>query len=329
MTNRTVINILLAGAFLLLSATTGLIRAQPVPGEDENIPFLVTFGKDGETSWGDDDFVNIFFFTIPLDFNDPIYIRVFDPDTGGDNDEINGYWNTRMRYSVYGGAGAHSIEAGRGTIPDADFRTGTLLSTRVFGNEPEWDNEWYTFGPFNPADGEYDADFQSHIFKIICEGISGNDGNLYRYYLSSEPDRNVPIEGANAFTYKYTFRLWNDTTSISHIYPFVDSATIYVRVSNFDWDYDGEILVVSEVRQGSLLTVSGDDNWEEDRLQIQPGELNRSLNIQFHKRKDQMVRNNNVVIMVENQYGELLKFFSAPIVGVPVYRGNVGVRHIR
>jgi len=38
------------------------VKAQPVPAADENIPFLVTFGKDAETKWGDDDFCQTFFF---------------------------------------------------------------------------------------------------------------------------------------------------------------------------------------------------------------------------------------------------------------------------
>ena len=77
---------------LIFSATLtgGEILGQAVPGKDENIPFLVNFGKNGETSWGDDDFYSIFFFTIPKDFNRQFYIKVFDPDCGGENDEIQG-----------------------------------------------------------------------------------------------------------------------------------------------------------------------------------------------------------------------------------------------
>jgi hypothetical protein len=55
----------------------GRLSAQPVPGKDENIPFLVTFGKEGKTSWGDDDFYQIFFFSILKDYTKPVYIRVF------------------------------------------------------------------------------------------------------------------------------------------------------------------------------------------------------------------------------------------------------------
>ncbi|WP_227625481.1 hypothetical protein [Geofilum rubicundum] len=37
------------------------LHSQPVPAIDENIDALVTFGKEGETAWGDDDFVQIIF----------------------------------------------------------------------------------------------------------------------------------------------------------------------------------------------------------------------------------------------------------------------------
>ena len=77
------------------------LSGQPVPGKDENIPFLVTFGKDGKTSWGDDDFNQIFFFTIPKDYTKPIYLRVFDADCGGENDEIQGEFNTKTLFSVF------------------------------------------------------------------------------------------------------------------------------------------------------------------------------------------------------------------------------------
>ena len=58
------------------------LYGQAVPSTDENIPFLVTFGQEGETSWGDDDFFQVFFFTIPKDYAGQVYIRIFDPDCG-------------------------------------------------------------------------------------------------------------------------------------------------------------------------------------------------------------------------------------------------------
>lgn len=45
---------------LLIISTLGF--SQPVPNVDENIPYLMTFGNRAETSWGDDDFSQTFFF---------------------------------------------------------------------------------------------------------------------------------------------------------------------------------------------------------------------------------------------------------------------------
>jgi hypothetical protein len=310
---------------LLLSGGPGIVLSQPVPGPDENIPYLITFGKDSKTSWGDDDFSQTFFFTVPKDFKDPFYIRIFDPETGGKTDELNNFWNTRSLYSVYGGKGCYTNPDAKGITPGGNYKSGTLLASRVFGMENKLDEQWYTFGPFNPADGEYYPKFSSNVFKIICDGLAGDDGNLYRYFLSRRPDTNIPIEGANAFTYEYTFRMWNnnDTSYVSHIYPFIDSGCIYIKQKNFDWDNDGDFIVVSTERKGQKLPLSNEDNWTDFNMPILDAEIGKSLDFRFYKRRGELVRNNNVVMSVENQYGENLQFFSAPIGGVPVYRPRI------
>jgi hypothetical protein len=307
------------------------VKAQPVPGKDENIPFLVTFGKEGKTSWGDANFFEIFFFTIPKDYTQPFYIRVFDPDCGGQNDEIQGEFNTRTRFSVLGGNGVdpEKNEESKGTHKGDNYKMGNLLASKVFGNEARYDNKYYTFGPFNPSEGDFNEKWNSNIFKIVCEGISGDDGNLYRYFLSSDPDNNIPIEGANAFTYSYTFRMWNNFKSVSHIYPYVDTGVIYIKQTNFDWDDDGNILVVSRYKQGVLVPVSGEDVDTTSKIGIQAEEIGASLDFQFHKRQGELVKNNNVVITLENQRGDGLKFFSSPIGGIPIYQPQIKVQSIR
>ncbi|HDZ40929.1 MAG TPA: hypothetical protein ENH59_04535 [Bacteroidetes bacterium] len=302
--------------------------AQPVPANDENIPYLMTFGCDGETSWGDDDFSQTFLFKIPLSYSRPFYIRVYDPDIGGAVDEINGVWDTRMSYSVYGGKECWSHEDARGVNPEGNYRSGTLLASKVFGMDNRYDDGWYTFGPFNPTEGELVEAFGGYIFKIICEGLTGDDGNLYRYYLSTERDENRAIEDGNAFTYEYSFRMWNNNENISHIYPYIDTATIYVKQVNFDWDDDGYIRVVSRVKRGLLASISNEDNWAESKIRIEEEEINSSLDFQFIKKRPELVRNNNVVISVENQYGEYLEFFTIPIGGVPVYNPSIKAKQI-
>ncbi len=304
------------------------IIGQAVPGKDENIPFLVTFGKNGETSWGDDDFYSIFFFTIPKDFKKQFYIKVIDPDCGGENDEIQGIFDTKTMFSVYGGKGVDPDKnlASRGLKKGENYKQGNLLASKVFGDEPRIDNGYYSFGPFNPTEGDYNEKWRSYIFKIVCEGISGDDGNLYKYFLSRDQNSNLAIEGANAFTYQYTFRMWNNIKSVSHIYPYVDTGIVSIKQRNFDWDDDGVILVVSTYKQGIPLPVSNENDEKISIIPVEQAEIGKSLDFQFHKKQEYMVKNNNVVVSLENQRGDALQFFSSPIGGVPVYQPVMTIR---
>ena len=150
----------------------------------------MTFGKFGKTSWGDNDFYQIFFFSILKDYTKPFYIRVFDPDCGGENDEIQGDFNSKFSFSVYGGKGVDpdKNEDSKGLDKGVNYKTGNLLASKVFGSEARYDNKYYTFGPFNPSEGDFNERWNSYIFKIVCEGVSGDDGNLYRFFLSRDPE---------------------------------------------------------------------------------------------------------------------------------------------
>ena len=162
------------------------------------------------------------------------------------------------------------------------------------------------------------------MFKLIAEGIEGDDGNLYRYYLSTDMDANIPIEGGKAFTYEYTFRMWNNSENVSHIYPYVDEGTVSVRQWNFDWDSDGGIHSLSVVRIFKGNKVSGEDVWADSEFSIRPAEIGKSLDFRFVK-KSPPIQNNNVVISVQNQYGEAMPFFNIPIGGVPKYQPMITI----
>jgi hypothetical protein len=309
----------------ILSIISLPVFCQSAPAEDENIPYLMTFGKKAETSWGDDDFVQTFFFLIPEKFKKPVYIRVFDPDCGGEGDELNGTFDSETAFSVFGGKKCWSDEAAQSPDPIGNYKSGNLLATKTFGVNSKYDQNWYTFGPFNPTEGEYVAKFGGNVLKIVAEGLTGDDGNMYRYFLSTSPDENKPIEGGNAFAYEYTFRMWDDPNQVSHIYPYIDDRTISVKLSNFDWDNDGFIRIVSVARKGQMEPVSDQDNWVSSEFKIIPEEKNSSLDIQMIKRKTGPLKNNNVVVNVRNQYGELLPFYTIPIGGVPKYKYSIGV----
>jgi len=299
------------------------LKAQPVPAIDENIPFIVTFGKDADPIWGDDDFCQIFFFIIPESRIDPIFLRVYDPDTNGKNDEPKHDFNTKINFSIYGGNSCWSNKDAQAVNPENNYKSGVLIASKTFGADSQYDEKWYTFGPINPFEGELVEKFGGRVFKVIAEGISGDDGNLYNYFLSSTPNENKEIEGGNFFTYEYTFRLANNISHVSQIYPYIDDETTSIKIWNFDWDNDGKIKVISVAKNGLSCNVSGEGEWVIKDFPIIDEEKNTSLEVQFIKKQSSLVKNNNVSIIIQNQYGISLPFYVIPIGGVPVYNPKI------
>ncbi len=309
---------------LLIELFCSALNAQQFPSADEKIPFLCTFSKGSDPDWGDDDFVQIYFFTIPKTEKNPVYVRILDADLGGKNDEVHGEFNSKTRFSVYGGKGAISHPDAKKQNPAGNFKSGIELASKIFSVDTALDNKWYTFGPFNPVEGELQSEFGGYVFKLVIEGMEGDDGNLYRLFLSSQPNTNKAIEGANAFTYEYSFRLSDTKGSVSHLYPFVSTGVTAVKIKVFDFDDDGILRVVSVAKKGEIAKSSGNGNWIETDHKVVNEELNTSLDIQFIKQKD--AKNNNIVVNISNQYGELMPFFSSPIGGVPKYKFKIGVK---
>lgn len=308
--------------FFILTLLACKAHAQAVPAIEENIPFLVTFGKQAESSWGDDDHCQVFFFTVPTDCKQPFFLRVFDPECSGQHDEQNIEFNTLTKFSVYGGDGCISDKDARETEPIGNFKSGNLLASKTFGQSAEYDNNWYSFGPFNPSEGELSEKYGGYVFKLICEGLKGDDGNLYRYFMSTSDSKNIEIEGGNAFTFEYTFRLHSEALQTSHVYPYIDEQVVSIMQHNFDWDNDGFIKVYSVATLAKSLKVSNDDHWAISDYKVKNAERGTSLDIQFTKNSLSLVNNNNVVFYITNQYGEFLPFYTVPIGGVPVFKGK-------
>jgi len=187
---------------------------------------------------------------------------------------------------------------------------------KTFGNNEIYDGEWYTFGPFNPKEGEYINEYGGYIFKMIAEGIEGDDGNLYKYFLSESPIDNKPVEGGNAFTFEYTFRLSDNKNNIAHLYPFIEENVISVKIANFDFDNDGDVNIVSIVKNEEKSKASGDNIWAASLHRIAEREKKTTLDVRFIK-SQKLVRNNNVTLYVNNQYGDMLPIYTVPIGGTP------------
>ena len=127
--------------FLIALLQLNIIKAQGVPGDDEKIPFLVTFGKEANVTFGDDDFTQIWFFVVPENCKEQVFIRILDPDCAGKNDELNGSFNTKTTFSIYGGKGAHSDKEAKTNAAKGNFKSGIQLATKSFAGETDWDDK--------------------------------------------------------------------------------------------------------------------------------------------------------------------------------------------
>ncbi len=308
---------------VLLSASFLKVNGQSIPAKNENIPFLVTFGNKAEKSWGDDDFNQIIFFSIPKEQKKPFFIRIFDPNVGGKHDENRQGFNTKTKFSLYG-AGCFSDKDAENKDPVGNYKMGNLISSKTFGSESIFDNKWYTIGPINPLEGELLPDLGGYIFKMVVEGTSGDDGNLYRLFMSVKNNENKAIEGGNAFMYEYSFRL-NATKQVAHLYPYIDQHTISVKQYNFDFDGDAYIKLISMTIPGIKVKTSKDGIWAYSMHEMKEKDKKTSLDIQIIKTGTKS--NNNVVFYITNQRGKFMQFHSIPIGAIP--KKKIGIRPSR
>jgi PKD repeat protein len=163
---------------------------------------LITYGPQSPITEGDDDKVQVIFLQIPQETAGPLYLRLFDPDTGGDHDSWAGRWNSSIRFTLYGGAGASS---GREVHPDPEALTaGKRLAQAIYAEDPALDDTWQTFAQLSPADGEATPD--GYLFKLVVEGLEGNDGNIFKVALSQSDKHNRPPPGLHMVSFAPTFR---------------------------------------------------------------------------------------------------------------------------
>jgi hypothetical protein len=167
---------------------------------------LATFGSMAELSCGDDDFSQVVFFAIPKRYKDDFYFRVFDPDCGGKYDKSIGHWETNTIFEFYGGKGCFSEIDARQTQPIGNYKSGKNIGRGIFARESELDGKWISFGPYRTLQGEEMEEFPGYVFlKLVVEGRTGNDGNVYSLAISKSKNKNIYIEHASIFEYETTY----------------------------------------------------------------------------------------------------------------------------
>lgn len=289
--------------------------AQQIPSLESNIEYLVTYGKDASLEMGDDDYSQVFFITIPESYKNKFYVRVFSPAANSKDDVLIDQNNSLFNYSVYGGQEAIN-NFSKNVNPILGFNKGELLYSESFGNSA--DTSWAALGPFNPKDGALSTSISGNkerVFKVICSGVSGDDGNLYKYYVSQEEASNKKIEASNSYTYECSFRMKTKTKEKVYFFPYITDNISKIQVHNFDFDDDGSIRFFSNKKDGFLIQNSGDGFWSSTSINIVTEEKNRTAEIVFTKLGDW---HNDLTFYLLNQEEKGIALYSMPIGRRPV-----------
>ena len=123
---------LLAGASSAL-ALAALFGATAVVAQEA--PLSVTYGPQASTAEGDPDYREIIFLSVPEGVQDRLFLRVFDPDSGGDHDQLYGAGeDSETQFTLFGGDGAFTgaavAAAGRGAACRRQRDRGAQLRRR-------------------------------------------------------------------------------------------------------------------------------------------------------------------------------------------------------
>ncbi len=263
---------LIAGstACLLLSA-----GAHPVLAQD--VPLSVVYGPAASTKEGDDDHREVLFLSVPAELKDRLYLRIFDPDTGGDHDTAyGGAEDTEVRYALFGGDGALTGIGARIDPSEEQLASGELLAEARFGANAALDGQWRTIATLTPDQGELVGD--RRLFRLLVEGLSGNDGNLFSVALSLRDRRNLIPQGLEIFGLAPTVRVPSDdvVTELRFVVP-PDAQRLVVH----NFDAANADLEFATAFRSVPLAASGQDEWRETEVALQERERGQPAAIVF------------------------------------------------
>ena len=114
---------------LIFVAFFGVVSSPAIGAEPA---YLITYGNDAGTVEGDDDFFQVVFIRVPDHISDPVYVRIFDPDCGGEVDaKYRRKFDTRTGFKIFGGKGAYSFPGIQKPTPaKAELYTGVLCQRK-------------------------------------------------------------------------------------------------------------------------------------------------------------------------------------------------------
>jgi large repetitive protein len=214
----------------------------------QEAPLSVTYGPRASTAEGDPDYRETIFVSVPESVQDELFLRVFDPDGGGDHDHLYGTGpDIETRFRLYGGDGAYTGAAV--AAPDEEqLAAGREIAARTLGADPAQDGRWQTLARFAPDAGEMVGD--RRFFRLQVEGTAGDDANLYEVTLSLREHRNLPPDGLEIFSFAPTLRV-PDEDLVTELRFVVPEEAEQLTIRNFD-AADAEITLNTAFRSAPL-----------------------------------------------------------------------------
>lgn len=236
-----------------------------VPPEDSNIRYLYVFGEDGKKSYGAKKEPQVIFVKVPESFKGKIEISIYDPDVGGYLDEKSGKWNTETRFSIFGGEKAYSSITGVTEAKIKSFYEGTLIDAKKFGEDKKFDKKFYHFSPIDVSKGEKIGKYR--FFKIVAEGLSGNDNNVFSLKVS--PDV------AETFSYALSLRLSERRGTKMALYPDIPAGAAKIIEYNYDMDTTGGDIELISHSKTYRIKGSGTGVWANTEINISRSEAGK------------------------------------------------------
>jgi len=289
-------------------------------------PYVVTFGRDAGSPCDTlQHQVQLIFFEVPGGLGGPLYIHIFDADTGGstsmfDADPPDDGYGTTMTYTLYGGAGAYTAPEARSATPSpTGITSGNLLLTATIGYSDTLDGRWgydapipFTLGPFLASAGESVGGRQ--VFKLAIEGGNGNDENWYRVALSTDPHTNTVPHDARMFAFYWTGLAHQVHQSDLCLHPYLTGTTT-MTLGSLGCASDGEELWVRTPFRNLMATCVG-GRFTPDRFGVEDGEQGMTWTLDL---SDYMpgAKAQSLLFWAENEKGSALPIFIRPTTRTP------------
>jgi PKD repeat protein len=257
-----------------------------VPRDNTRAEYLYVFGPQGNTYLGaeDVDHEQVVFVDVPENAPGEVVIEVYDPDTGGFKDlkptpESN--WDTTVEFSVYGDSA-------------------TALASKTFGESPEYDRRYYSFGPFKKEDGKKVG--SAYQFKVVAKALEGQDQNLFRLRIYPE--------NAEAFSDKISFRILPTEGDKMYFYAEVPAGVSEIVAENYDLDPDGGSASLEDPLTNKAYKVmeSNSGEWSSTPISLATSEQPRRVVYVVTKKTQHYA---NAAVRVKDDKGNILPLYYA------------------